>query len=166
MSAPALFLGNVRSSYGQLFGFSFRVASTQGVQVAPGDIILEGQDGLKVSARLNAQGNPVPTTSFQSYVFRLHEDPSLGWEPMLRGFDFQKLLSNLKAIKIRMNFAPQGTGLIDSVFLESAIYDPTSPLSVPWVEECSCPAPYTGDHCEQCSDGYTRQKGAPDKYGQ
>ena len=58
MSAPALFLGNVRSSYGQLFGFSFRVASTQGVQVAPGDIILEGQDGLKVSARLSAQGNP------------------------------------------------------------------------------------------------------------
>ena len=166
VSAPAVFLGDRRSSYGQLFGFSFHVASTAGVQVEPGDVVLEGEDGSKVSVRLNAQNNPLPTTTFQTYVFRLHEDPSLGWEPMLRGFDFQKLLTNLKSIKIRMNFAPQGTGLLDNVFLESAIYDPSSPLRVPWVEKCSCPAPYTGDHCEQCSDGYTRQKGALDKYGQ
>ncbi|KAJ7334372.1 laminin subunit [Desmophyllum pertusum] len=166
VSAPAIFLGNLRSSYGQLFGFSFRVAATEGVQVEPGDLILEGEDGLKVSARLNAQNNPVPTTDFQNYVFRLHEDPSLGWVPLLRGFDFQKLLTNLKAIKIRMNYAPQGTGLIDNVFMESALYDPRSPFRVPWVEECSCPAPFTGDHCEQCSVGYTRQRGSKDKYGQ
>ncbi|XP_078356510.1 LOW QUALITY PROTEIN: laminin subunit gamma-1-like, partial [Oculina patagonica] len=166
VSAPAIFLGDVRSSYGQLFGFSFRVASTEGVQVEPGDIILEGENGLKVSARLNAQNNPIPTTTFQNYVFRLHEDPSLGWEPILRGFDFQKLLTSLKAIKIRMNYAPQGTGLIKNVFLESAIYDPRSPFRVNWVEECSCPAPYTGDHCEQCSVGYTRMKGSDDEYGQ
>lgn len=166
MSAPPMFLGNVRSSYGQLFGFSFRVAAVEGVRVGPGDVILEGEGGLNISIRLNAQNNPLPTSTFQNYVFRLHEDPSLGWQPMLRGFDFQKLLTNLKSIKIRMTFAPQGTGLLDNVFLESAIYDPSSPLSVPWVEECSCPAPYTGDHCEQCSDGYTRQTGAADKYGQ
>lgn len=132
----------------------------------PGDIILEGKNGLKVSARLNAQNNPVPSTTFQNYVFRLHEDPSLGWEPLLRGFDFQKLLTSLMAIKIRMNYAPQGTGLIDNVFMESAVYSPQSPLRVPWVEECSCPAPYIGDNCEECSVGYTRQKESKDKYGQ
>lgn len=166
ISAPDKFLGDRRSSYGQLFGFTFRVAATEGVQVEPGDIILEGENGLKVSARLNAQNNPVPSTSFQNYVFRLHEDPSLGWEPLLRGFDFQKLLTSLISIKIRMNYAPQGTGLIDNVFLESAIYLPQSLSRVNWVEECSCPAPYTGDHCEECSVGYTRQKGSKDKYGQ
>lgn len=166
ISAPDKFLGDRRSSYGQLFGFTFRVAATEGVQVEPGDIILESENGLKVSARLNAQNNPVPSTSFQNYVFRLHEDPSLGWEPLLRGFDFQKLLTSLISIKIRMNYAPQGTGLIDNVFLESAIYLPQSLSRVNWVEECSCPAPYTGDHCEECSVGYTRQKGSKDKYGQ
>lgn len=166
VSAPPVFLGDKSSSYGQLFGFSFRVAATEGVQVEPGDVILEGEDGLKVSIRLNAQNNPIPKTSFQNYVFRLHEDASLGWEPMLRGFDFQKLLTNIKAIKIRMNFAPQGTGLLDNVFLESAIYDPSSPLSVPWVEECTCPAPYTGDHCDQCNVGHTRQRGSRDQYDQ
>lgn len=166
ISAPDKFLGDRRSSYGQLFGFTFRVAATEGVQVEPGDIILEGENGLKVSARLNAQNNPVPSTSFQNYVFHLHEDPSLGWEPLLRGFDFQKLLTSLISIKIRMNYAPQGTGLIDNVFLESAIYLPQSLSRVNWVEECSCPAPYTGDHCEECSVGYTRQKGSKDKYGQ
>lgn len=166
ISAPDKFLGDRRSSYGQLFGFTFRVAATEGVQVEPGDIILEGENGLKVSARLNAQNNPVPSTSFQNYVFRLHEDPSLGWEPLLRGFDFQKLLASLISIKIRMNYAPQGTGLIDNVFLESAIYLPQSLSRVNWVEECSCPAPYTGDHCEECNVGYTRQKGSKDKYGQ
>lgn len=166
ISAPDKFLGERRSSYGQLFGFTFRVAATEGVQVQPGDIILEAENGVKVSARLNAQNNPVPSASFQNYVFRLHEDPSLGWEPLLRGFDFQKLLTSLTAIKIRMNYAPQGTGLIDNVFMESAVYLPQSLSRVPWVEECSCPAPYTGNNCEQCSVGYTRQKGSEDKYGQ
>lgn len=166
VSAPAMYLGDLRSSYGQLFGFSFRVAATEGVQVEPGDIILESENGVQVSARLNAQNNPAPNTTFQTYMFRLHEDPSLGWEPMLRGFDFQKLLTNLKAIKIRMNYGPQGTGLLDNVFVESAIYDPRSPFRVPWVEECSCPAPYTGKNCEQCSVGYTRQRGSDDRYGQ
>lgn len=168
VSAPAMYLGNLRSSYGQLFGFSFRVAAVEGVQVEPSDIILESEDGSQVSARLNIQNNPIPSTNFQNYVFRLHEDPSLGWEPMLKGFDFQKLLTNLKAIKIRMNYGPQGTGLLDNVFLESAIYDPrTAPeLQVPWVENCTCPAPYTGKNCEQCSVGYTRQQGSDDKYGQ
>ena len=165
MSAPRIFLGNRRSSYGHLFGFSFRVAGVEGVQVEPGDVILEGESGVKVRARLNAQNNPTPSTTFQRYAFRLHEDPSLGWDPLLKGFNFQRLLTNLKSIKIRMNYAAQGTGLIDDVFLESAVYDPTSPLSVNWVEECSCPAPYTGDHCERCSDGYTREIGSLDRYG-
>lgn len=166
MSAPPEFRGNLRSSYGQLFGFSFRVASMEGVRVNIGDIIFEGEDGLQVSTRLNAQNNPVPSTAFQSYVFRLHEDPSLGWEPMVRGFDFQKLLNNLKSIKIRMIFAPQGTGLLENVFIESAIFDPSSPVGVPWIEECTCPEPYTGNHCEQCNRGYKRQSGVDDKFGQ
>lgn len=166
MSAPPEFLGNLRSSYGQLFGFSFRVASMEGVRVNLGDIIFEGEDGLQVSTRLNAQNNSMPSTAFQSYVFRLHEDPLLGWEPMVRGFDFQKLLNNLKSIKIRMIFAPQGTGLLDNVFIESAISDPSSPLGVPWVEECTCPEPYTGNHCEQCNRGYKRQSEVDDKFGQ
>ena len=164
--APSVFYGDRRSSYGQRLGFSFRVAASGSIQVDSGDLVLEGENGLKISTRLSSQGNQLPTSEFQKYVFRLHEDPSLGWEPLLTAFDFQRLLTNLKSIKVRLNYAPQGTGMLDEVFLESAVYDDSSPSQVMWVEKCSCPAPYRGDNCELCSDGYTRQKGDKDKYGQ
>lgn len=50
--APSLFLGNRRSSYAHLFGFSFRVGTTEGMNFRFGDIVLEGANGLKVSAIL------------------------------------------------------------------------------------------------------------------
>lgn len=111
-----------------------------------------------------AQNNPIPTTTFQKYSYRLHEDAGFGWQPQLNGFEFQKLLTTLQNIKIRMNYATQGTGMLDDVFLEVAVYDPSSQKRVNWVEECTCPPPYRGTFCENCKEGYTRQNGVRNSF--
>lgn len=129
------------------------------------DITLEGEGGLQVTTQLTSQRNPKPTTEFQNYVFRLHEHPSFGWEPRLTGYDFQRLLSNLKSLKIRVNYADQGTGMLDDVFFESTVYDPASLRQVNWVEQCSCPPQYRGNHCERCNVGFTREFGVKNRYG-
>lgn len=63
-----------------------------------------------------------------------------------------------------MNYAGQGTGMLDNVFLEAAVFDPTNPKPVNWVEECVCPPPYEGKVCEKCKEGYTRQNGVANRY--
>ena len=50
--APNLFLGDRRSSYAHLIGFSFRVGDANGMNFRFGDIVLEGANGLKVSTTL------------------------------------------------------------------------------------------------------------------
>ncbi|EDO36523.1 predicted protein, partial [Nematostella vectensis] len=164
--ASLVYIGNRRSSYGQTFGFMFRVGTVDGMQVDNGDITIEGEGGLKITTQLTAQGNPKPGVAFQQYRYRLHEDASFGWRPSLTSHDFQRLLTSIKSIKIRMNYADQGTGMLDGMFFESAVYDPTSPNQVNWVEQCSCPKEYKGNNCEQCKDGYTRQAGSTDRYAQ
>ena len=62
--APSLFLGDRRSSYAHLFGFSFRVGTTDGMKFQFGDITLEGANGLKVSTTLTGiLGNEVGYSS-------------------------------------------------------------------------------------------------------
>lgn len=34
------------------------------------------------------------------------------------------------------------------------IEDGSSQTEVTYVEQCTCPDPYSGDHCERCSAGY------------
>ena len=54
------------------------------------------------------QGNPVPNTLDQEFVFRLSEHPDYQWTPRLTAFEFITMLSNLTAIKIRGVYNPGG----------------------------------------------------------
>lgn len=134
-------------------------------QVDFADVTLEGEDGLKITTQLTSQKNPKPTTNFQYYIYRLHEHPSFGWEPRLNGYDFQKLLTNLRSLKIRVNYADQGTGMLDEVFFESTVYDPATVQPVNWVEQCDCLPQYRGNNCEHCNEGFTRENGVQNPYG-
>ncbi|TSO57285.1 Laminin subunit gamma-2 [Bagarius yarrelli] len=153
LSAPAEYLGNQALSYGQTLSFVLRL--NKGVRYpSASDVVLEGA-GLKVGAPLGNLRTVIPCGKKITYTFRLDERPSSKWAPHLSASEFQTLLSNLTAIKIRVTFGEEGRGYLDDVTLVSARLGPGFPAS--WVEECRCPAGYEGQFCERCAAGYKRR---------
>ncbi|XP_028283140.1 laminin subunit gamma-2 [Parambassis ranga] len=151
--APDPYLGNQVLSYGQNLSFSLRL--DRGVRhPSTQDVILEGA-GLTVSASLGDLRSIVPCGQKISYSFRLDEQPGSRWRPQLSSFQFQRLLQNLTAIKIRATFGENGRGYLDNVKLVSASREDGVPAS--WVQTCSCPPGYEGDFCEHCSAGFRRR---------
>ncbi|XP_066537754.1 laminin subunit gamma-2 [Hoplias malabaricus] len=153
LTAPARFLRNQILSYGQPFSFSLRL--DRGVRYpSTSDVVLEGA-GLKVSASLGDLRTIIPCGKKITYTFRLDEQPGSKWKPQLSTIEFQTLLSNLTAIKIRATFGEDGRGYLDNVTLVSARLGPGIPAD--WVKKCRCPAGYEGEFCELCAVGYKRR---------
>ncbi|XP_033885276.3 laminin subunit gamma-1-like [Acipenser ruthenus] len=150
--APEKFLGNQMLSYGQNISFSFRV-DRRDTRLSAEDVVLEGA-GLRVAVPLIAQGNAYPSENKQTYVFRLHDATDYPWRPSLGHADFQKLLHNLTAVKIRGTYSEKSAGYLDDVTLTTARPGPGTPAH--WVEKCTCPTGYLGQFCEQCAPGYKR----------
>ncbi|KAI8518409.1 biological adhesion [Branchiostoma belcheri] len=148
------YLGNQRLSYGQTLTFKLRV-DPEDVRLSAEDIVLEG-NGIRLSAAMTAQQNPVPRRVNQDYSFRLHEDPSLGWNQRLSSFDFNRLLSNLTSLKIRGTYTDRGRGFLDDVRLNTAVRSGAQPAAT-WVEVCECPEGLTGQFCEQVVPGYKQE---------
>nr|XP_046265365.1 laminin subunit gamma-2 [Scatophagus argus] len=148
--APAPYLGNQLLSYGQNLSFSLRL--DRGVRhPSTNDVILEGA-GLRVAASLGDLRSVVPCGQKINYSFRLDEQPGSRWRPQLSPFQFQTLLQNLTAIKIRATFGENGRGYLDNVQLVSAQRGDGVPAL--WVQTCSCPPGYEGQFCERCSAGF------------
>ncbi|XP_038650539.1 laminin subunit gamma-1-like isoform X2 [Scyliorhinus canicula] len=149
----AKFLGNQVLSYGQNLSFTFYTESN-GAYPSVEDLILEG-DSQTLTTQVNAQNNPIPSTRKQTYNYRLHEGLEYGWKPFLTSLDFQRVLGNLKAIKIRGSYNRQSAGHIDNVILHTA--RPGAGIAAQWVEKCTCPTGHEGRFCEKCARGYTRE---------
>ncbi|KAJ8270241.1 hypothetical protein GJAV_G00112020 [Gymnothorax javanicus] len=141
MYAPAAFLGNQALSYGA---------------------------GIKVSASLGNLRTVLPAGQRTTYTFRLDEKAGSKWHPQLGSVEFQKLLQNLTAIKIRGTFGENGRGYLDNVNLGSARLGPgalqygESPARGPFspckrtcdIKTGDC---YSGDEnnaANSCSTGY------------
>lgn len=152
LTAPVQYLGNQVLSYGQPLSFSLRL--DRGVRYpSTSDVVLEGS-GLKVSASLGDLRTVIPCGKTITYTFRLNEQPGNRWRPQLSQAEFQRLLSDLTAIKIRATFGEDGRGYLDNVTLVSARPGSGSPAG--WVQRCRCPAGYEGQFCEHCAAGYRR----------
>ncbi len=54
------------------------------------------------------------------------------------------------------NVSAVGAGYLDNVSLVTARRGPGTPAR--WVEKCTCPPGYLGQHCEQCDLGYRRSQ--------
>lgn len=150
--APEKFLGEQLLSYGQNLSLSFR-ADRRDTRLSAEDLVLEGA-GLRVAVPLIAQGNAYPSETAQTYVFRLHDKTNYPWRPSLSHSEFQKLLHNLTAIKIRGTYSEKSSGYLDDVSMVTARRAPGPPAR--WVERCTCPLGYEGQHCEECALGYRR----------
>uniref|UniRef100_A0A3P8S9W4 Laminin subunit gamma 2 n=1 Tax=Amphiprion percula TaxID=161767 RepID=A0A3P8S9W4_AMPPE len=159
--APEPYLGNQLLSYGQNLSFSLRL--DRGVRhPSTNDVVLEG-DGLRVAASLGDLRSIVPCGQKIKYSFRLDEQPDSRWRPQISSFQFQKLLQNLTAIKIRTTFGETGRGYLDNVQLVSA--RPSDGVPARWVQACSCPPGYDGLFCERCAAGFRRRSPAEGAFG-
>uniref|UniRef100_G3NA51 Laminin, gamma 2 n=1 Tax=Gasterosteus aculeatus aculeatus TaxID=481459 RepID=G3NA51_GASAC len=154
--APAPYLGNQLLSYGQNFSFSLRL--DRGVRhPSTSDVVLEG-GGLRVAASLGDLRSLVPCGQKINYSFRLDEQPGSRWKPQLSASQFQTLLQNLTAVKIRATFGENGRGYLANVRLVTAQRADGAPAR--WVQTCSCPPGYDGEFCERCSPGFRRRNPA------
>ncbi|XP_026061619.1 laminin subunit gamma-1 [Carassius auratus] len=152
--APEKFLGNQLLSYGQNLTLNFRI-QRHDARLSAEDIVLVGA-GHRVAVPLIAQGNSYPGEETQTFVFRLHDTTDYPWRPTLKHTDFQKLLYNLTSVMIRGTYSAKSAGYLDNVSLVTARRGPGTPAR--WVEKCTCPQGYLGQHCEQCELGYRRSQ--------
>jgi len=160
--APRRYLGDRLTSYTKFLTFMYGVFK-QKIDPEPEpsrkDIIIEGA-GLTASYEITDQGNSKPTDRFIDFRFQLIEPPGM------TTFDFQRLLSDVTALKIRVTYLPGRRGAIDNIKLESTQFvSLNSPEQVTWQEECECKQGYKGAQCKECDVGYTRAQGTVAPYG-
>lgn len=163
MVAPRTYLGDRLSSYAKTFKFTYGTSLEDGevLRTSRSDIIFEGA-GLYASYEITDQGNREPEGKFVTFNYKLVEPPGMNT------FDFQRLLSDLTAIKIRMTYFPGSLRrkALDDIMLESTQYVSINAQDqVTWKEKCECERGYTGEQCEKCDFGYTRAAGKPDPFG-
>jgi len=128
------------------------------------DVILEG-NGLQVHRQIYdsvmTDKQRINDDQFDE-VFHLRLRESENWRPSLSSKDFQRLLTNLTAIRLKTTFG--GNTILSMFNLQSAKkisktgldYDPSvNPLNS--IEECTCPASHSGQFCENCQVGYRRE---------
>uniref|UniRef100_A0A673JGZ4 Laminin subunit gamma-1 n=1 Tax=Sinocyclocheilus rhinocerous TaxID=307959 RepID=A0A673JGZ4_9TELE len=152
--APEKFLGDQLLSYGQNLTLNFRI-QRHDARLSAEDVVLEGA-GHRVAVPLIAQGNSYPGEETQTFVFRLHDTTDYPWRPTMKHADFQKLLHNLTSVMIRGTYSASSAGYLDNVSLMTARRGSGTPAR--WVERCTCPQGYVGQHCEQCDLRYRRSQ--------
>ncbi|CAL8313308.1 unnamed protein product [Gadus morhua 'NCC'] len=162
LNAPARYLGNQVLSYGQNLSFSLRL--DRGVRhPSTNDVVLEGA-GLRVGAALGELRSIIPCGQKIPFSFRLDERSGSKWRPKLSQLQFQSLLHNLTAIKIRATFGEDGRGYLDNVSLMSARRSGAGGPA-PWVQSCVCEPGYQGAHCGRCGAGFKRTSPADGAFG-
>nr|XP_023421308.1 laminin subunit gamma-3 [Cavia porcellus] len=158
LTAPELFLGDQRLSYGQPLTLTFQVPP--GGSLPPTQLRLEGA-GLRLALKPSDQSVPQDAgQQGQAQVHFLLQETSEDTLPALPAFHFQRVLANLTALCIRTS--GQGSGLsgqvlLSEVRLTSARAQQGRSPPATWVETCSCPQGYTGQFCEACAPGYKRE---------
>ena len=171
-NAPQKFLGNQRHSYAQPLSFALRFKLVHSSAIRK-DLIIEGA-GFQVYRQLYdlLDQNEINSGNMQSDItkeFRFVLKETDGWRPSLTKNDFQRLLSNLTAIKIKTTYG--GWNFLSNFQMRSAkkmsklaLDKDTSLSHVSWIEDCVCPDQYTGQFCETCQVGFTRQVAAADSF--
>lgn len=101
----------------------------------------------------NAGTTCMCTFQKNEYSFRLHEHPKYEWSPRLTDREFMTILSNLTAIRIRGTYGNHGAGYLEKFKLETA-HRGSSGYPANWIETCTCPKGYVGQHCESCAPGF------------
>jgi laminin gamma 1 len=160
---PVEFLGNKRLSMHQELQFQMRLSNDDRVVASRKDIVLENaNENLEVYMPITNGGlvQKLPTATYQTYKFRL--SPSANWLPTIKLDKFHRLLSNLTAIKIRVNYGfsdtyISGVSLVTARIVNNSHDADDSSLQIAsFIEQCKCGMGYTGQFCDLCESGYKR----------
>ncbi|NWS94051.1 LAMC3 protein, partial [Mionectes macconnelli] len=154
--APDKFLQNQRLSYGQLLslllGVDNRTGTEPGMLLLQVQLVLEGE-GMEITL---PSSESLLQSGKQAVTFRLHEAEE-GAEPLLSAFSFQRLLSNLTALRLRVSRGPVQGGWLSLSEVQLTSASPGLGARAGWVEECSCPTGYAGQFCQSCAPGFKRE---------
>ncbi|XP_038404935.1 laminin subunit gamma-3 isoform X1 [Canis lupus familiaris] len=156
LTLPEKFLGDQRFSYGQPLTLTFLVPP--GASPLPVQLRLEGA-GLALTLQHSSLSSSLDAEQPGEVQLRFElQETSEDVDPPLPPFHFQRLLTNLTALRIRTSGqspSPSGQVFLTEVRLTSAQRGLSPTAS--WVETCSCPKGYTGQFCESCAPGYKRE---------
>ncbi|XP_074025385.1 basement membrane-specific heparan sulfate proteoglycan core protein isoform X7 [Leptinotarsa decemlineata] len=155
---PESYHGNQLKSYGGYINFGLR-HSNRGYPVPGPDIIISG-NGYILTHYLNRL--PTPNTIENTTVRLFEGEWTRGSQIIATREEIMMVLEDIDniLIKVQYNEGTLNTTLfnieMDSAGLDNAGLGPAS-----YVEDCSCPAGYTGSSCERCANGYERQNTGP-----
>ena len=157
LEAPAAFRGNHLSSYGQFFRVSVQFSEDIFQTSSIYDVILLG-NGIEIGAIFS-----VAPSAQQRVTLSVQLSAENGlWTNVLSNqtvtpSGLQSVLSSLDRVLITTNFPFNLT--LYSVELDVASFSGVAgDTSVTWVEQCVCPANYSGLSCESCAVGFTRSE--------
>ena len=152
LEAPGKFLGNRLLSYSQYVRANL-VPNTANPITFSYDVLLEG-GGVTLGVGYNRTA--------EGYQVELRE--TAGWVNVDTGVgvtkqQFKFVLSSLTRLLVSISF--DSNVLLSSIEMGTAVSAAGNPGQLPgeevsYVEQCTCPANYTGFSCESCAAGYTR----------
>ncbi|XP_061424116.1 basement membrane-specific heparan sulfate proteoglycan core protein isoform X6 [Lethenteron reissneri] len=155
---PPVFTSDKVTAYGGKLRYTLSYsAGPQGSPIPDADLHIIGND-ITLSAYHREQLQPGETRTFEiplreSYWQRLDGQPATR-EHLLMA------LADVDAILVRASFSTDmASASIGDVSLETAVPGDTGGARALQVEQCSCPAAYTGLSCQDCAAGYTRTGG-------
>ncbi|KAF4527485.1 hypothetical protein B566_EDAN014538, partial [Ephemera danica] len=167
---PENYHGNQLKSYGGYLQYTVKY-DTQGRPVNTPSVIISGNGKVLVhpGKRLTAgRDNDMSVRFFYGEWYKLTgartggDIPAAPSELATRA-EIMMVLANLDNILIKTVYE-ESSNIDTSIFnirMDSAGIRNTGQGQASYVEECRCPAGYTGFSCEQCATGYTRRPIGP-----
>ncbi|KAG8188529.1 hypothetical protein JTE90_004764 [Oedothorax gibbosus] len=165
-SLPPEFLGNQLNSYGGYIRYLFRYSAPflpNPTRIA--DFVLKG-NGLTLYHVVKQPYGPQRDNNIEVRIWEgeWHRSEAQGRgdvpvsEPTTRQ-DIMMVLQNIEGFYVRATYDDEmiHSSILNFRMESASLADPSAPQAV-YVEKCSCPQGYTGNSCEECSDGYSRRK--------
>lgn len=158
LTLPNEFNGDRHLSYNQELRFNMRLSKDVSLDLSRFDVLIDGAFSRKISlALVDNQEKVKPSTKWETFIFKI--SPESSWIPRERQREFMVLISNITAIKIRVNYGDADVFLNDiSLGTAKLVGDSSETIDeVGHVEHCECPQGYSGLSCENCAFNYTRE---------
>lgn len=162
-SAPSLYLGDKRSSYGRHMSIRLHFSTTVDLIAnhTGGDIILQGAyTDFHLVYTLPYLPENTTTTNYSVFFSESLWHVNTTYGPAATYSQMMLTLSMLHTLLIRGKFSNASDTVINLYGVELAhatrTAPPGNPTPITNVEQCFCPLPFGGDFCETCGAGFWR----------
>ncbi|XP_055305941.1 basement membrane-specific heparan sulfate proteoglycan core protein-like isoform X2 [Sitodiplosis mosellana] len=153
---PSDYLGNQLKSYGGTFKYDVEYSGRGNSNDAP-DVIIKGNEKILVYRSPNPNKEGIRNSISVSFVPGQWHKPD---GSLASREEIMMTLAQVENVLIRLQYidAVQREVELLHIVMNSATVIDQGLGSASLVEECRCPAGYSGLSCESCAPGYTRQE--------